>query len=53
MQDVSSAVSVREVGVRYRDSSSTAKEKPKLLDRLRQALCSRHYSRRTEQAYVM
>ena len=25
--------------------------KPKLLDRLRDSLCSRHYSRRTEQAY--
>jgi len=53
MQDVSSAVSVREVGVRHRDSSSTAKEKPKLLDRLRQALSSRRCSRRTEQACVM
>jgi len=27
--------------------------KPKLLDRLREALRSRHYSRRTEQTYVM
>ena len=27
-------------------------EKPKLLDRVRAAICSRHYSRRTEDAYV-
>lgn len=26
-------------------------DKPKLLDQLREALCSRHYSRRTEQTY--
>jgi len=34
-------------------TTPAANEKPKLLGRLRQALRSRHYSRRTEQAYVM
>jgi len=31
--------------------SSSAPQQPKLLDRLREALRSRHYSRRTEQCY--
>ena len=34
-------------------TTPAANEKPKLLGRLRQALRLRHYSRRTEQAYVM
>jgi len=53
MQNASPVVSVHEVAVKHRNCSSVVKEKPKLLDRLRQALRSRHYSRRTEQAYVM
>ena len=34
-------------------SSQTNTSRPRLLDRMRQALRSRHYSRRTEQTYVM
>jgi hypothetical protein len=30
-----------------------APHKPKLLDQLPEALCSRHYSRRTEQTYMI
>jgi len=36
---------------RYPGHAREAVAKPKLLDRLREALCSRHYSRRTEQTY--
>jgi len=36
---------------RYPDRAPAATPKPKLLDRLREALRSRHYSRRTEQSY--
>jgi hypothetical protein len=32
-------------------SQGSWQPKLKLLDRLREALCSRHYSRRTEQSY--
>lgn len=32
--------------------SSTAPQSPRLLDRLRDAIRRRHYSRRTEEAYV-
>ena len=35
----------------YPDPASSSAQPPKLLDRLREALCSRHYSRRTEQTY--
>ncbi len=40
-------------GIPVRPSSGTPEtaQKPKLLDRLREALRSRHYSRRTEQTY--
>src|SRR5439155_12591130 len=34
------------------ETSSAEPEKPRLLDRVRTALRSRHYSRRTEEAYV-
>lgn len=51
MLNASPVASVREVDARYWNSSSVVKEKPKLLDRLRQTLRSRHYSRRTEQTY--
>jgi site-specific recombinase XerD len=36
---------------RARPALSVSEAKPKLLDQLREALRSRHYSRRTEQAY--
>ncbi len=36
---------------RYPGHAPADTAKPKLLDRLREALCSRHYSRRTEQTY--
>ena len=36
---------------RYPGHAPVATAKPKLLDRLREALRSRHYSRRTEQTY--
>ena len=36
---------------RYPGHAAAATAKPKLLDRLREALRSRHYSRRTEQSY--
>ncbi len=35
----------------YPGSESSFPQPPKLLDRLREALRSRHYSRRTEQTY--
>ncbi len=35
------------------DGLSVARGKPKLLDQLREALRSRHYSRLTEHTYVM
>jgi integron integrase len=41
---------VSDVAGQYADTSST---QPKLLDRLRLALRSRHYSRRTEQTYCL
>jgi hypothetical protein len=36
---------------RYPRIAPASAQKPKLLDRLREALRSRHYSRRTEQTY--
>ncbi|MCL0075720.1 integron integrase [Dehalococcoidia bacterium] len=53
MQSSSVTTQVREVGGRRLDRSSAVRVKPKLLDRLRRELRSRHYSRRTEQTYVM
>jgi Phage integrase, N-terminal SAM-like domain len=35
-----------------RETASAASSKPKLLDRVRHAVRARHYSRRTEKAYV-
>jgi len=39
-------------GKRFHASGAPGRPKPKLLDQLREALRSRHYSRRTEQTYV-
>ena len=39
--------------VRAAPSSQQPHNKPKLLDLLREALCSRHYSRRTESTYCL
>jgi Phage integrase, N-terminal SAM-like domain len=36
----------------FRESVSAESAKPKLLDRVRHAIRARHYSRRTEKAYV-
>ena len=33
-------------------NSPSAPQKPKLLDRVREAIRARHYSRRTEDAYI-
>ena len=49
----SAATYVREVNSRSQDCSLVAGAKPKLLNQLREALRSRHYSRRTEQAYCL
>ena len=46
-------MSVRSMDSRIQDRSSVADVKPKLMDQLRQALRSRHYSRRTEQTYCI
>ena len=43
-------VASKQVG-RYPDRAPGATPKPKLLDRLREALRSRHYSRRTEETH--
>jgi len=53
MRNASVITQVREVGRRGADRPSAVPQRPKLLDQLREALRSRHYSRRTEQAYVM
>jgi hypothetical protein len=34
------------------EAGSAGAPKPRLLDRVREAVCTRHYSRRTEKAYV-
>jgi len=44
---------VREVNRRSQDCSLVVGAKPKLLDQFREALHSRHYSRRTEQSYCL
>ncbi len=44
---------VLEVNRKKQDSSLVASPKPKLLDQFREALRSRHYSRRTGQAYCL
>jgi integron integrase len=41
-----------EVGVMTTMNSPSAPQKPKLLDRFREAIRARHYSRRTEDAYI-
>jgi site-specific recombinase XerD len=42
----------KEVGVMATMSFPSAPQKPKLLDRVREAIRARHYSRNTEDAYV-
>lgn len=53
MEDGRAVTYVRSLNGGGQARSSVVGAKPKLLDRLRQELRSRHYSRRTEQAYVM
>ncbi len=51
MTNASAATYVQEEHAGPLDRLANVRAKPKLLDRLRQALRSRHYSRRTEQTY--
>ena len=53
MQSTSAITHIEEANGSCSDCSLVVCVKPKLLDRLREALRSRHYSRRTEQTYVM
>ncbi len=53
MQSARAVIHVQPVNGRSWGRSSAIGTKPKLLDRLREALRSRHYSRRTGQTYVM
>ena len=39
-------------GLRLRETGPAEVPKPRLLDRVREAIRTRHYSRRTEKAYV-
>lgn len=52
MQDASAVTDVGKVVERRSGHPSVVPKKPKLLDRLRRELRSRHYSLRTEQTYV-
>jgi len=53
MQSTSAITHIEEANGSRSDCSLAVRVKPKLLDRFREALRSRHYSRRTEQTYVM
>ena len=51
MQETRSLTTSSGTPVRHPSGTLEPAQKPKLLDRLREALRSRHYSRRTEQTY--
>ena len=51
MQETRPATNSSSTPVRHSSGTPETAQKPKLLDRLREALRSRHYSRRTEQTY--
>ena len=51
MQESRSATISSNVTIKRPSETSETDHKPKLMDRLREALRSRHYSRRTEQTY--
>jgi len=51
MPEANSAPFLSNPFTRYPRIAPAPAQKPKLLDRLREALRSRHYSRRTEQSY--
>ncbi len=51
MQKACSATTSSNMTIKCPSDKSEMDHKPKLMDRLREALCSRHYSRRTEQTY--
>ncbi len=53
MQNVRAVTYVRNLNGGGQARSSVVGAKPKLLDQLREALRSRHYSRRIEQAYCL
>ena len=51
MQEVRSVTTSSNMTIKRPSDTSETDRKPKLMDRLREALRSRHYSRRTEQTY--
>ncbi|MCF6154733.1 MAG: hypothetical protein E3K36_05670 [Candidatus Brocadia sp.] len=51
MQEACSATTSSNRTIKCPSGKSETERKPKLLDRLREALRPRHYSRRTEQTY--
>ncbi len=51
MQEARSATTSSNTTIKCPSDKSETDRKPKLMDRLREALRSRHYSRRTEQTY--
>lgn len=51
MQEACTATTSSNRTIGCPSDKSETNRKPKLIDRLREALCSRHYSHRTEQAY--
>lgn len=53
MQNASVVTRIWKVNEGHPGRSSVGGAKPKLLDQLREALRSRHYSRQTEQTYCM
>jgi|APIni6443716594_1056825.scaffolds.fasta_scaffold1009564_2 hypothetical protein len=53
MQDANVRTRTSKTGEGEPGTSSIGSARPKLMDRLREALRSRHYSRRTEQTYCL
>ena len=51
MQEARSATTSSDMTIKCPSDTSETDRKPKLMDRLREALRSRHYSRRTEETY--
>jgi len=53
MQEPNVVTDTKDMGSRDQHPSAVPGAKPRLLDQLREALRSRHYSRRTEQTYCL
>ena len=51
MQETRSITISSDMSIKHPSNTSGTDRKPKIMDRLREALRSRHYSRRTEQTY--